>query len=128
MTEPNDRPPDKLGTRLEMMAIGAAILMVALLAVGTGILIVDGDSPTGRSIGLHLITMGAVMIIAVGAAADHAAIILRQHQLANEHDRIEKKLGEVEEKLDEVAETLGRIMANVMCDDISEHRRNHMHN
>lgn len=118
MTEPNDRPPDKTPTRLETMAWGAAIVMVALLVVGAGVLIADGGSPAGRSIGLHLITMGVVMVIATGAAANHKAIVERTVRISQRQDVIE-------EKLDEISETLGRIMLAARRDEMAEYRNGH---
>jgi uncharacterized protein YlxW (UPF0749 family) len=135
MTESKDRPSDKLTTRLEMMAWGAAVVMVSLLVVGAGIMIANGHSPSSRSIGLHLITMGAVMIIAVGAAANHRAIIERQNrhqeqvdEIQEQADRIEKKITDLEKKVSDLADALERIAGAVVRDDIANHRRDRMHN
>lgn len=118
MTETTERPPTPVMTRLDMMTRGAAVVMTVLLSTGLIVAIGKGDNPTALNVGLHLITMGIVMVLAVGAPANHRAILEGQQDIGGRLDAIEKQLNEV-------SGYMGRLM-NADRDEVAD-QRGHQH-
>lgn len=122
-----------------MMTRGAAVVMTGLLSTGLIVAIGKGNDPVTLNVGLHLITMGVVMVIAVGAPANHRMILGGQQQIEVRQDRTEAtldaavkrqqdaaaKLDKMEAKLDEIAEYVSRLM-NADRDEVAD-QRGHQH-
>lgn len=102
-------PTAQIITRLDMLVRGAAVLMLAFLTTGT-VIMLSRDRAAWVIGGLQVFAMGITMIIAVGAAANHKAILEQQ-------DRIE-------DKLDRLAELDCRLLSTTY-DELAKHRNGH---
>lgn len=69
------QPTQNVIDRLEMLRKGAAVLMLGFLGVGAILVLTQDGDRLALIVGLHLINMGVTMIIAVGAVANHIAIL-----------------------------------------------------
>lgn len=102
MTDYSIHPPTQnVIARLDMLQKGATVLMLSFFGIGTALALIQGGQRIPLIIGLHLINMGVTMVIAVGAVANHKAIL---QQLAASDRRMDHL---VSAAADEVADQRG---------------------